>query len=114
MHILKVGISHQTAPLEMREKLSFSEEAVIQAMLELQKQHVISENVIISTCNRTEIYAVTEHIETGAAAIQEFIANWFQLEGDEFAQFFNCTERSEEHTSELQSRGHLVCRLLLE
>ncbi|HLQ98237.1 MAG TPA: glutamyl-tRNA reductase [Candidatus Dormibacteraeota bacterium] len=92
MHILKVGISHQTAPLEMREKLSFSEEAVIQAMLELQKQHVISENVIISTCNRTEIYAVTEHIETGAAAIQEFIANWFQLEGDEFAQFFNCTE----------------------
>lgn len=92
MHILKVGISHQTAPLEMREKFSFSEEAVIQAMLELQKQHVISENVIISTCNRTEIYAVTEHIETGAAAIQEFISNWFRLEEDDFAQFFYCTE----------------------
>src|SRR5690625_4471176 len=92
MHILKVGISHQTASLEMREKFSFSEEAVIQAMLELQKQHVISENVIISTCNRTEIYAVTEHIETGAAAIQEFIANWFRLEEDEFGQFFSYTE----------------------
>ena len=95
MHILKVGISHQTASLEMREKFSFSEEAVIQAMLELQKQHVISENVIISTCNRTEIYAVTEHIETGAAAIEAFISNWFRLEGDEFARFFNCTEDEE-------------------
>src|SRR5699024_9065614 len=92
MHILKVGISHQTAPLEMREKLSFSEEAVIQAMLELQKQHVISENVIISTCNRTEVYVVTTHMSAGATAVEEFISNWFQLDEDEFTQFFSCVK----------------------
>ncbi len=92
MHIIKVGISHQTAPLEMREKLSFSEEAVTQAMLELQKQDVISENVIISTCNRTEVYAVTECIHAGTTAIQEFISNWFSLEAHEFVQFFSHKE----------------------
>jgi len=95
MHIIKVGISHQTAPLEIRERLSFSEEAVTQAMLELQKQYVISENVIISTCNRTEVYAVTKHIHAGVAAIQEFISNWFQLADDEFAQYFSRTEDEE-------------------
>jgi len=95
MHIIKVGISHQTAPLEIRERLSFSEEAVTQAMLELQKQYVISENVIISTCNRTEVYAVTKHIHAGVAAIQEFISNWFQLADDEFAQYFSRAEDEE-------------------
>src|SRR5690625_2254217 len=61
-------------------------------MLELQKQDAISENVIISTCNRTEVYAVTEDIQTGAIAIQEFISNWFQLEVHEFDPFFSRIE----------------------
>jgi|SRR5690625_597688 len=92
MHIIKVGISYQTAPLEMRERLSFSEEAVSQAMLELQKQSAISENVIISTCNRTEIYAVTDDVDAGTATIRQFLSNWFQLESHEFALFFSCVE----------------------
>src|SRR5690625_413451 len=61
-------------------------------MLELQKQDAISENVIISTCNRTEVYAVAEDIQTGATAIEEFISNWFQIEVHEFAPFFSRIE----------------------
>lgn len=95
MHIVKVGISHQTAPLEIREQLSFSEEVIQRALLELQKQPAISENVIISTCNRTEVYAVTENTDAGIGSIQQFLLNWFQLDDHEFALFFSSVEDGE-------------------
>ena len=60
MHTLVVGLNYKTAPVEIREKLSFVEQELPKAMQALQNEKSILENVIVSTCNRTEIYAVVD------------------------------------------------------
>ncbi|MGZ8899422.1 MAG: glutamyl-tRNA reductase [Limisphaerales bacterium] len=59
MPIIAIGLSHRTSPVEVREKFAF-EEAEIPAILEeLRRRGLVTEGVIVSTCNRMEIYAVT-------------------------------------------------------
>ncbi|MBD8032127.1 MULTISPECIES: glutamyl-tRNA reductase [Solibacillus] len=84
MHTLVVGLNYKTAPVEIREKLSFIESDLPNAMEALQKQKSILENVIISTCNRTEIYAVVDQLHTGRYYIKQFLANWFNIPMDQF------------------------------
>ena len=60
MHIIVVGINHKTAPVEIRERLTFDPSQLGDAMSVLKDKKSILENVIISTCNRTEIYAVVD------------------------------------------------------
>ena len=62
MYVLCTGLNHKTAPLEIREGLSFSKEVLQEALLNLRSH--ISEGVILSTCNRTEIYTVASEPET--------------------------------------------------
>jgi len=58
--VVALGISHKTAPVALREKVSLNDEQTIQSLTQLLNSEVISEAVAISTCNRTEIYTVTE------------------------------------------------------
>lgn len=92
MHILKVGFNYKTAPVEIREKLTFSESSLEEAMVELKKQKSILENVIISTCNRTEVYAVVDQIHTGRYYIKSFLADWFDIDKSEFYSYLRITE----------------------
>lgn len=85
MYTVVVGVNHRTAPVEIREKLSFVEAELPQAMQTLQQQKSILENIIISTCNRTEIYAVVDQIHTGRYYIKKFLADWFALPIEEFS-----------------------------
>ena len=55
--------------------------------MQLQGKKSILENVILSTCNRTEIYAVVDQIHTGRYYIKEFLSQWFQIEKEEFTPF---------------------------
>lgn len=57
MPLLAYGINHQTAPIAVREKLAFSPETIPDTLKALTAEEGIEEAVIISTCNRTEIYA---------------------------------------------------------
>ncbi|WP_274307598.1 glutamyl-tRNA reductase [Solibacillus daqui] len=84
MHTLVVGLNYKTAPVEIREKLSFIESDIPNAMEALQNQKSILENVIISTCNRTEIYAVVDQLHTGRHYIKQFLANWFNIPMEQF------------------------------
>ena len=59
MSLLSLGINHQTAPVDIREKIAFSAEQMADALSELQGLSAINESVIVSTCNRTEIYCDT-------------------------------------------------------
>ena len=66
MHILSIGLNHTTAPVELRERLAFSEDQVRAALARLGCAHTsvtgdIKEMVIISTCNRIEVYAASSH-----------------------------------------------------
>lgn len=82
MHTIVVGVNHRTAPVEIREKISFVEAELPQAMQTLQQQKSILENVIVSTCNRTEIYAVVDQLHTGRYYVKRFLADWFGLSLD--------------------------------
>lgn len=85
MHTVVVGVNHRTAPVEIREKLSFVESELPQAMKALQQQKSILENIIVSTCNRTEIYAVVDQLHTGRYYIKKFLSDWFSLPIESFS-----------------------------
>jgi glutamyl-tRNA reductase len=87
MHIIVVGINHKTAPVEIRERLTFDPSQLGDAMKKLKDKKSILENVILSTCNRTEIYAVVDQLHTGRYYIKEFLSEWFQIEQSEFSPF---------------------------
>ncbi|WP_428909298.1 glutamyl-tRNA reductase [Niallia sp. Krafla_26] len=87
MHIIVVGINHKTAPVEIRERLTFDPSQLGDAMTTLKQKKSILENVILSTCNRTEIYAVVDQIHTGRYYIKEFLSEWFHIEKEEFTPF---------------------------
>lgn len=57
------GVNHESANFEIREKLAFSRDEIPQALNRLQNSGVTNESVILSTCNRTEIYCLTHDID---------------------------------------------------
>ncbi|HLG26949.1 MAG TPA: glutamyl-tRNA reductase [Paenisporosarcina sp.] len=87
MHTIVVGVNFRTAPVEIRERLSFVESDLPQAMRALQEQKSILENVIVSTCNRTEIYAIVDQLHTGRYYIKQFLANWFNISIESFSSY---------------------------
>lgn len=93
MHILVVSVNYRTAPVEFREKLTFQAAELEQAMTTLQNQKSVLENVIVSTCNRTEIYAVVDQLHTGRYYIKKFLADWFQFEIEEVAPYLTIFEQ---------------------
>ncbi len=64
MSLLVAGVNHATAPIEIREKLSFGKLEGRQALEALRGSGIISEAVILSTCNRTELYLVDDNDES--------------------------------------------------
>ncbi|QHS22925.1 glutamyl-tRNA reductase [Virgibacillus sp. MSP4-1] len=95
MHTLVISVNYKTAPVEIREKMTFSEDKLPKAMTMLKEEKSILENVIISTCNRTEIYAVVDQLHTGRYYIKRFLAEWFSLELDEVASYIEIREADE-------------------
>ncbi|RIW37723.1 glutamyl-tRNA reductase [Bacillus salacetis] len=87
MHIITVGLNYKTAPVEIRERLSFNEADLQTAMEALKGKKSILENVIVSTCNRTEVYAVVDQLHTGRYYIKEFLSQWFKIDKEEFSPY---------------------------
>jgi len=75
MHIVVVGLSHKTAPVEIRERLAVPESRLGEALTRLCGYSGIKEGLLLSTCNRVEVYAVVEELEAGYGRIQEFLAD---------------------------------------
>lgn len=92
VHIIVVGVNYKTAPVEIREKLTFNPADLEKAMLALKDRKSILENIIVSTCNRTEVYAVVDQLHTGRYYIKSFLADWFGLEKEEFSPYLNIYE----------------------
>ncbi|HHP7229788.1 MAG TPA: glutamyl-tRNA reductase [Xenococcaceae cyanobacterium] len=74
MNIVVVGLSHKTASVEVREKLSIPEAQTEEAIAHLRGYPHIEEVAIISTCNRLEIYSVVKETEQGITEIVQFLA----------------------------------------
>lgn len=77
MHILVTGLSHKTAPVEIREALTFPKAEIKDALLNLVSLQNINEGVILSTCNRTEIYTVTRDPDKGQNEVISFLKQYY-------------------------------------
>jgi len=86
MDVLVIGINHKTAPVEIRETLSFSEEEVGRSLRRVLELPEFAENMILSTCNRVEIYATTRDVEKGIVALKNFLAEYHGVSLGEFEE----------------------------
>src|SRR5213075_2689861 len=76
MSILVIGLSHRSAPVALRERFAFAEARVPAALQLMRQSGVADEAVILSTCNRVEIYVATAlDARQGFAALKDFLLN---------------------------------------
>jgi len=81
MEILVVGLNHRTAPVELRERVCFTPEAARRASDELRSSGLLSEMLVLSTCNRSELYGVPpESASESAHSLEQFLASFHQVE----------------------------------
>jgi glutamyl-tRNA reductase len=88
--LLMVGWDFHQTPVELRERLAFSPEKVREALSIMRKEGLLSEGVIISTCNRSEIYGITGAALVGkdpTEAVTDFIANYHGVPRNEVNGF---------------------------
>jgi glutamyl-tRNA reductase len=85
MTLVALGFNHLTAPLELREKVAFAPEATTDALSDLVRQPGVNEALILSTCNRTELYV---EVEPGAEVVpQRWLLDHHQLTGRRVDEF---------------------------
>lgn len=87
-NLVLVGVNHKTTPVEIREKLAFN-----QVKLEASLEHLVGhpeivENIILSTCNRVEIYARVENTDQGIQLLKDFICDYHGISRGNLDQYF--------------------------
>lgn len=85
MNLFVLGVNHETAPIDIREKISFSPEQVHQALTELKEKSPADEAVILSTCNRTEVYCNLKNLSP--QQIYVWLTEFFDLNSDSIDQY---------------------------
>ena len=80
MQLVVLGLNHKTAPVDVRERFSITKQAVRNGLSHLDAYEGISEAVVLSTCNRTEVYAVVDDAAEDTETLKQFL---FDLTGTE-------------------------------
>ena len=75
MSVVVVGIEQREAPLDLLERVAVADQALPKALASLRDRANLAEAVVVSTCLRTEVYAVVERFHDGVAEIQDFMAS---------------------------------------
>jgi glutamyl-tRNA reductase len=89
MNLIALGINHNSAAVEVRERVAFAPEQVSEALTDACDAGGLDEVVILSTCNRTELYAIApEGVGPADKAVQliDWIANYHHLSAEELRQ----------------------------
>src|SRR6266550_9624634 len=86
MGILALGISHRRASVELLERLAVTPEAAPKAYRRLLDLAPVAEGVILSTCNRVEVYAEVATYHAGFLALKRFLAETGELDPEAFAE----------------------------
>ncbi len=76
MKLVVVGLNHKTAPVSVREKIAFSNEKIPMALSQLLDLDILEEAMILSTCNRVEVYGATLKTESSIHQIQKFLSDF--------------------------------------
>lgn len=88
MNIYLCGLNHKTAPLEVREMFSFTSEETKEALLELKEQNDIEECVLLSTCNRTEVYVYTKKDDFNRSELEDLLCALKGLNLYDYKKYF--------------------------
>lgn len=80
LHILATGLNHKTAPVEVRERIAFQQACLDSALSELTSCAKVEEAVILSTCNRAELYCISSHPEESAEQLGLFFGEFHGLD----------------------------------
>jgi len=83
MHILMTGLNHTTAPVELREKLSIQDADLESVLNQFRDTRTLLESVVLSTCNRTEVYAIVSSVHAGEDFLLKFLARHADVEPTE-------------------------------
>lgn len=87
MNIQILGLSHKSAPIEIRERVSFSSKNIFEALDSLKRYGSIEEGLILSTCNRVELYLVVKDSGGGFKAGGEFLSDFHRIEPAYFRKY---------------------------
>lgn len=93
MSLFALGINHQTASVALREKIAFGPESLLDAYQQLLAQHNVLEAVIVSTCNRTEIYCHVDHDD--CQMVIRWLSQFHQVDEQELKQSLYCYREHE-------------------
>ena len=86
MTLLALGINHKTAPVSLRERVTFSPDTLDQALNSLLRQPLVQGGVVLSTCNRTELYLSVEEQENLKEQLVAWLCDYHQLSEEEVRQ----------------------------
>jgi len=94
MSLVCLGLNHKTAPVEVRERVAFAPGYLAEAMAEICSSGLLKETVILSTCNRVEVYAASQENDSKGVAekelreLLEYFMRHFQLEPEHEKEFY--------------------------
>jgi glutamyl-tRNA reductase len=95
MNIVVIGLSHHSSPVELRERFAFAGDKIPEALKSLRESGIAGEVVILSTCNRVEIYAATALEPVRAfAELKNFFARWGETTGEPKVGSSRCDDRT--------------------
>src|SRR5918999_302512 len=84
VHLFLLGVSHKTASVELRERLDFSSRDLGAAVEALASRPGAAESVVLSTCNRSELYVAAEDVERAKDDLVAFLSEYHQVPRDTF------------------------------
>jgi len=88
MKIIVAGLNHKSAPIDIREKLAFNTAKSLKALAQLKNKFDGSEFVLLSTCNRVEIYCACSHVSgIDGRVLVEFLSDFHNIPPEEFQDF---------------------------
>jgi glutamyl-tRNA reductase len=80
MEIVLIGLNHKTASVDLRERLAFTPEQAHEVAEQLRSRGILEESLVLSTCNRSELYGVpSESAVNSSGAVELFLASFHQL-----------------------------------
>ena len=85
MSLIVVGLNHRTVPVELLERMTVPEQQLAKVLHDLAVREHLLEVVVLSTCNRTEIYARCTHFHAAVGDVRDFLAEYSGADPDEFA-----------------------------
>ncbi len=84
MELIVIGLNHKTAPIEIRERLAFPQDGMGKALSRVKSLASLKENMILSTCNRVEMYAAARETEKAVLELKDFLSQYHGFSLKEF------------------------------